>query len=114
MENYIKIIKRFFDLKKIYILIFITLALWSIFAYNTITNLINSQKIYAEIINLSGKQRMLSQKTTLIGKRFLEHRGLSRKRWKNFLSWFVFFYNENIDRKEADRKSREDIKKHTK
>ena len=72
MENYIKIIKRFFDLKKIYILIFITLALWSIFAYNTITNLINSQKIYAEIINLSGKQRMLSQKTTLIGKRFLE------------------------------------------
>lgn len=72
MENYIKIIKRFFDLKKIYALIFITLALWSIFAYNTITNLINSQKIYAEIINLSGKQRMLSQKTTLIGKRFLE------------------------------------------
>lgn len=72
MENYIKIIKRFFDLKKIYVLIFITLALWAIFAYNTITNLINSQKIYAEIINLSGKQRMLSQKTTLIGKRFLE------------------------------------------
>lgn len=72
MENYIKIIKRFFDLKKIYVLIFITLALWSIFAYETITNLINSQKIYAEIINLSGKQRMLSQKTTLIGKRFIE------------------------------------------
>ena len=72
MESYIKIIKKFFDLKKIYVLIFITLALWSIFAYNTITNLINSQKIYAEIINLSGKQRMLSQKTTLIAKRFIE------------------------------------------
>ena len=72
MENYIRTIRNFFDLKKIYVLIFITLALWSIFAYNTITNLINSQKIYAEIINLSGKQRMLSQKTTLIGKRFIE------------------------------------------
>lgn len=72
MENYIRIIRNFFDLKKIYVLIFITLALWSIFAYNTITNLINSQKIYAEIINLSGKQRMLSQKTTLIAKRFIE------------------------------------------
>lgn len=72
MKNYIKDIKNFFDLKKIYILIFITLTAWSIFAYVTITNLINSQKIYAEIINLSGKQRMLSQKTTLIGKRFLE------------------------------------------
>ena len=72
MKNYIKDIKNFFDLKKIYILIFITLTSWSIFAYVTITNLINSQKIYAEIINLSGKQRMLSQKTTLIGKRFLE------------------------------------------
>ena len=72
MENYIRTIRNFFDLKKIYVLIFITLALWSIFAYNTITNLINSQKIYAEIINLSGKQRMLSQKTTLIAKRFIE------------------------------------------
>jgi signal transduction histidine kinase len=74
MKERFKYIKDFFDLKKIYIIIFITLSLWSIFAYSTITNLINSQKIYAEIINLSGKQRMLSQKTTLIGKRFLEER----------------------------------------
>lgn len=72
MKNHLTTVKSFFDLKKIYILIFITLALWSIFAYNTITHLIKSQKIYAEIINLSGKQRMLSQKTTLIGKRYIE------------------------------------------
>ncbi len=74
MKNHLSTFKNFFDLKKIYTLIFITLALWSIFAYNTITNLIKSQKIYAEIINLSGKQRMLSQKTTLIGKRYIEEK----------------------------------------
>ena len=50
MKNHLSTFKNFFDLKKIYTLIFITLALWSIFAYNTITNLIQSQKIYAEII----------------------------------------------------------------
>ena len=74
MKNHLSTFKNFFDLKKIYTLIFITLALWSIFAYNTITNLIQSHKIYAEIINLSGKQRMLSQKTTLIGKRYIEEK----------------------------------------
>jgi signal transduction histidine kinase len=74
LRYYLKIIKNFFDLKKTYILIFLTLTAWSIFAYNTITNLIKNQKIYAEIINLSGKQRMLSQKTTLIGKRYLEEK----------------------------------------
>jgi len=34
--------------------------------------LINEQKIYAKIINLSGKQRMLSQKTTLFAKRYFD------------------------------------------
>jgi signal transduction histidine kinase len=67
-------IRNWFDLKKIYIVIFITLAGWSLFAYSTITNLINSQKIYAKMINLSGKQRMLSQKTTLISKRYFEEK----------------------------------------
>ncbi len=72
-------IKNWFDLKKIYIVIFITLAGWSFFAYSTITNLINSQKIYAKMINLSGKQRMLSQKTTLIAKRYFEQKDESLK-----------------------------------
>ena len=67
-------IRNWFDLKKIYIVIFITLAGWSFFAYSTITNLINSQQIYAKMINLSGKQRMLSQKTTLIAKRYFEEK----------------------------------------
>ncbi len=67
-------IRNWFDLKKIYIVIFITLAGWSFFAYSTITNLITSQKIYAKMINLSGKQRMLSQKTTLMAKRYFEEK----------------------------------------
>jgi signal transduction histidine kinase len=67
-----KTIKNWFDLRKTYIIIFITLAGWSIFAHETMTNLITSQDIYAKIINLSGKQRMLSQKTTLIAKRYFD------------------------------------------
>ena len=51
-------LKKWLDLKAIYIIIFVTLAGWSIFAYITMTSLINSQDIYAKIINLSGKQRM--------------------------------------------------------
>lgn len=66
--------KSCFDLKKIYIIVFITLMGWSVFAYITMTNLISNQDIYAKIINLSGKQRMLSQKTTLIAKRYFEEK----------------------------------------
>ena len=72
-------IKSWFDLKKIYIIVFITLAAWSIFAYVTITNLISNQDVYAKIINLSGKQRMLSQKTTLIAKRYFESQDIKLK-----------------------------------
>lgn len=73
-------IKSWFDLKKIYIIVFITLAAWSIFAYVTITNLISNQDVYAKIINLSGKQRMLSQKTTLIAKRYFESQDIKLKK----------------------------------
>ena len=72
-------IKSWFDLKKIYIIVFITLAAWSIFAYVTMTNLISNQDVYAKIINLSGKQRMLSQKTTLIAKRYFESQDIKLK-----------------------------------
>lgn len=27
-------------------------------------------------------------------KRWLAHRGMKRERWNNFLSWFVYFYNQ--------------------
>lgn len=29
-----------------------------------------------------------------LGKRWLAHRGLKREKWKKFLQWFVYFYNE--------------------
>jgi len=29
-----------------------------------------------------------------LGKRWLAHRGMKRERWKDFLKWFVYFYNE--------------------
>lgn len=29
-----------------------------------------------------------------LGKRWLAHRGLKRTRWKQFLKWFVYFYNQ--------------------
>ncbi len=65
-------LRKLFDIKVIYTIVFLTLASWSFFAYFTMTKLIEEQKIYAKIINLSGKQRMLSQKTTLIAKRYFE------------------------------------------
>ena len=40
-----------------------------------------------------------------VGRRWLSHRGMKRERWKNFLTWFVYFYNEE---KVADRKTKED------
>lgn len=30
-----------------------------------------------------------------LGKRWLAHRGLKRERWKPFLNWFVYFYNQD-------------------
>lgn len=29
-----------------------------------------------------------------LGKRWLSHRGMKRERWKDFLKWFVYFYNQ--------------------
>lgn len=58
--------------KIVYLIVFISLGFWSLFAYKTINELIEEQKIYAKLINLSGKQRMLSQKTTLFAKRSFE------------------------------------------
>ena len=60
--------------KYIYILVFSSLAGWAIFAYFTTTKIIQSQQEYANIINISGKQRMLSQKTALIAKRYYEEK----------------------------------------
>lgn len=63
---------KIFNVKASYVVIFLSLVIWSFFAFFTMTEIISSQKIYGKLINVSGKQRMLSQKTTLIAKRFLE------------------------------------------
>ncbi len=61
-----------FNLKSVYTIVFTSLAAWSLFAYFTTTEIITSQQEYAYIINITGKQRMLSQKTALISKRYYE------------------------------------------
>jgi len=64
-----------FDLnfEKIYIILFITMFFWAIMAYTTMTELIDKQKIYSTIINKSGMQRMLSQRTLLLLKQIIEN-----------------------------------------
>ncbi len=71
-----------FNLKSINILVFTSLAAWAIFAYVTTTQIIKSQKSYASAINITGKQRMLSQKIALIAKRYYE---TGNKQLKNHL-----------------------------
>lgn len=40
-----------------------------------------------------------------LGKRWLAHRGLKTERWKSFMKWFVYFYNQH---KTTGRKRKED------
>jgi len=65
---------------------------------------IHNQEIYAEIINLSGKQRMLSQKTTLIAKRYFETKDESLKNHlKELISLMkndYFYISNNLTSKE--------------
>jgi len=60
------------NIKFSYAVVFISLACWAVYAYLTTTEIIQNQNKYAHIINISGKQRMLSQKTALIAKRYYE------------------------------------------
>ncbi|MEA3289128.1 MAG: PAS domain S-box protein, partial [Campylobacterota bacterium] len=76
------IYKNIFNVKMSYIVIFASLVIWTSFAYYTMNELISTQKVYGKIINISGKQRMLSQKTTLIAKRYYETKD---KKLKNHL-----------------------------
>ena len=46
-----------------------------------------------------------------LGKRWLSHRGLKRERWKDFLKWFVYFYNQE---KLSQKKTKEAEKNNTK
>ena len=67
-----RVLKRVISLDKAYILVFTILAAWAFVAFFTMHSLIKSQEQYGKLINLSGKQRMLSQKTTLMAKRYFE------------------------------------------
>lgn len=69
-----------FNLKFIYALVFISLAGWALFAYLTTTYIIKSQQAYANIINITGKQRMLSQKIALVANRYYETRNAENKK----------------------------------
>ncbi len=63
-----------FNHKYIYIIVFSSLAGWAVFAYFTTTQIIKSQQKFANVINITGKQRMLSQKIPLIATRFYDSR----------------------------------------
>ena len=57
---------RILNIKTAYTIIFLTLVFWAFFAFFTMSSIISSQKSYEKLINISGKQRMFSQKTALI------------------------------------------------
>jgi|GEM_PF-2333498 len=56
---------RSLNLKNAYFIFFVTLFLWSLLAFLTLIKTIDTQKSYAKLINISGKQRMLLQQTSL-------------------------------------------------
>ncbi|MBO1928199.1 diguanylate cyclase [Thiomicrorhabdus sp. 6S2-11] len=58
--------QRIFTLKNLYFLVLLSLAAWALLGYATMTAGIKNNEGYAELINLSGKQRMLSQRTALL------------------------------------------------
>jgi len=61
-----------FSLTQAYLISFILLAMWAFFGYLTMHKQISAQEKYAELINVSGRQRMLSQRTALLTLRVLE------------------------------------------
>jgi len=63
-----------FNLKFVYFIVFSTLAAWALFAYITTTQIINHNKQYSNIINITGKQRMLSQKTALTSMLYMKEK----------------------------------------
>ncbi len=62
---------RFLTLTRAYLICFALLAMWAVFAYVTMHSQIKGEQKYAELINISGKQRMLSQRTALYTYRYL-------------------------------------------
>ena len=94
------------NLKFIYFIIFLSLISWAFFAYFTMNTQIHNQQIYAKIINLSGKQRMLSQKTTLIAKRYYESKDenlkIHLKELIDLMTKENIYISSNLTSKEID------------
>lgn len=68
---------KYISLAGSYWIALIVLVMWSTFAYMTMHSLIDSQQQYETLINLSGKQRMLSQKTALHAHLITEQRDIT-------------------------------------
>ncbi len=46
-----------------------------------------------------------------LGKRWLAHRGMKRERWKDFLKWFVYFYNqEKLSQRKIEKAEKNNTK----
>lgn len=60
------------NLTKVYFLVFSILALWALLAFITVHGIIEKQEHFAQLINVSGKQRMYSQRTQLFAYRYLQ------------------------------------------
>ena len=94
------------NLKFIYFIIFLSLISWAFFAYFTMNTQIHNQQIYAKISNLSGKQRMLSQKTTLIAKKYYESKDenlkIHLKELIDLMTKENIYISSNLTSKEID------------
>ena len=64
---------KFYNFKNSYILALLILVLFSTLAFLNVKDIISSIKDEGKIINLSGKQRMLSQKIVLLMQNYLEN-----------------------------------------
>lgn len=83
-----------FNLKYIYFFVFASLAGWAVFAYITTTQIIESQQEYANIINISGKQRMLSQKIPLVATRYYDSR--DKKVKEHLISLYTLMRSDHL------------------
>ncbi len=72
-----------------YLIIAISLTLWGLYAYFTINQLIQTQNTYENLIKISQKQQLLSQKTALIASRYFEEKNSSLKEHLEQLTLFM-------------------------
>ena len=70
---------KFYNFKNSYILALLILVLFSTLAFLNVKDIISSIKDEGKIINLSGKQRMLSQKIVLLMQNYLENNAETTK-----------------------------------